>query len=158
MSTSGPAGADPATAPVAPIGRAMLEALVPHKHAMCLWDEVLAWDAGRIHLRARNHRDPGHPLRSGDRLRAVHLCEYGAQAMAVHGGLLASGIGGVARAGLLVALRDVRLHVDRIDRLPGAIECEAELLAAGEASQQYAFRIHHAGDLLAEGRATAMLR
>ena len=89
-----------------------IEALVPHKHAMCLWDEVLDWDAQRIHLRATNHRDPDHPLRSDGQLRALHLCEYGAQAMAVHGGLLAREAGGMARAGMLVALRDV----DRLNR------------------------------------------
>ena len=140
------------------IHRATIEALVPHKHAMCLWDEVIDWDARCIRLRAVNHRDATHPLRGAAGLRAVHLCEYGAQAMAVHGGLLAREAGGTARPGFLVALRGVRLHIDRIDLLPGAIECEAEQLAAGEASQQYAFRIHHAGMLLAEGRATAMLR
>ncbi|MDH5833245.1 phosphotransferase [Luteimonas sp. M1R5S59] len=118
----------------------------------------MAWDVERIHLRADNHRDPAHPLRSGGVLRALHLCEYGAQAMAVHGGVLARAAGGAARPGLLVALREVRLQVARIDTLPGAIECEAGVLAAGETSQQYAFRIHHAGQLLAEGRATAMLR
>ena len=139
------------------LARAGIEALIPHKHAMCLWDEVLSWDAQRIHLRAANHRDPHHPLRSDGRLRALHLCEYGAQAMAVHGGLLAQAAGGVAKPGMLVALRDVRLHVARIDDLPQAIECEAERLAAGEASLQYAFRILHVGILLAEGRATAML-
>ncbi|WP_186760098.1 phosphotransferase [Luteimonas wenzhouensis] len=140
------------------IDRATIEALVPHKHAMCLWDEVLDWDAGRIRLRATSHRDPAHPLRGAGGLRAVHLCEYGAQAMAVHGGLLAREAGGVAPPGMLVALRGVRLHVARIDDLPGALDCEAQQLAASEASQQYAFRILHGGDLLAEGRATAMLR
>ena len=140
------------------IDRATIEALVPHKHAMCLWDEVLDWDAGRIRLRATSHRDPAHPLRGTGGLRAVHLCEYGAQAMAVHGGLLAREAGGVAPPGMLVALRGVRLLVARIDGLPGALECEAQQLAASEASQQYAFRILHGGDLLAEGRATAMLR
>ena len=134
-----------------------IEALVPHKHAMCLWDEVLDWDAQRIHLRATNHRDPDHPLRSDGQLRALHLCEYGAQAMAVHGGLLAREAGGVARAGMLVALRDVRLHVSRIDDLPGALEGTAELLAAGDASQQYAFRIRHGDGVIAEGRATVIL-
>ncbi|NLW95915.1 MAG: phosphotransferase [Xanthomonadaceae bacterium] len=140
------------------IDRATIEALVPHKHAMCLWDEVLDWDAGRIRLRATSHRDPAHPLRGAGGLRAVHLCEYGAQAMAVHGGLLARETGSVAPPGMLVALRGVRLHVARIDDLPGALDCEAQQLAASEASQQYAFRILHGGDLLAEGRATAMLR
>ena len=139
------------------LSRAAIEALIPHKHAMCLWDEVLEWDAQRIVLRSHGHRDPAHPLRSADRLRALHLCEYGAQAMAVHGGLLAQTPGAVPRAGMLVALRDVVLHVARIDELPGALECEAQQLATSDASQLYAFRVLHQQQLLAEGRATVML-
>ena len=77
--------------------------------------------------------------------------------MAVHGGLLAQAPGAVPRAGMLVALRDVVLHVARIDDLPEALECEAQQLAASEASQLYAFRILHQQQLLAEGRATVML-
>jgi predicted hotdog family 3-hydroxylacyl-ACP dehydratase len=134
-----------------------IEAMIPHKGSMCLWDQVVEWDAHRIVLCASNHRDAAHPLRSGDRLRAVHLCEYGAQAMAVHGGLRARARAGDAGPGLLVALRGVRLHVSYIDELPGALECEAEVLAEGEGSQQYAFRISHGGTLLAEGRAAVML-
>ncbi len=140
------------------LSRSELESLVPHKGAMCLWDEVADWDARRIRLCASNHRDPLHPLRSHDKLRAVHLCEYGAQAMAVHGGLRARDRGEVAQPGLLVALRGVELHCARIDDLPGALECEAEVLAEAEGSQQYAFRITHAGTLLAEGRAAVMLQ
>ena len=140
------------------IARAQIEALVPHQGSMCLWDEVIDWDPRRIRLRASNHRDPAHPLRSHDRLHAVHLCEYGAQAMAVHGGLRAREGGETARPGLLVALRGVELHCLRIDDLPGALECEAEVLAEGEGSQQYAFRIYHAGILLAEGRAAVLLQ
>jgi len=131
--------------------------LVPHQYAMCLWDEVVDFDAARIRLHARNHRDPAHPLRSGGMLRAVHLCEYGAQAMAVHGGLRARGSGGGVRPGVLVALRGVELHCARIDELTGTLEGEAELLIEGEASQQYAFRIRHGGVLLAEGRAAVVL-
>jgi predicted hotdog family 3-hydroxylacyl-ACP dehydratase len=139
------------------IGRDDILALIPHQGAMCLWDEVVDWDARGIRLRADNHRDPAHPLRSGDRLRAIHLCEYGAQAMAVHGGLRARESGGAARPGVLVALRGVQLHVARIDDLPGALECDAQVLIESDASQQYDFRIHHAGTLLAEGRAAVML-
>jgi predicted hotdog family 3-hydroxylacyl-ACP dehydratase len=139
------------------IDRAAILALVPHQGAMCLWDEVLDWDAGSIRLQAHNHRDPAHPLRGADgRLRALHLCEYGAQAMAVHGGLCAQAAGGAARPGLLVALRGVELHVARIDDLPGALECEASLLIDSDAGWQYAFRITHAAALLAEGRAAVM--
>ncbi len=139
------------------IGRDDILALIPHQGAMCLWDEVVEWDARSIRLHARNHRDPTHPLRSGNRLRAVHLCEYGAQAMAVHGGLRAQASGGAAKPGLLVALRGVQLHVGRIDDLPDALECMAEVLVEAEGSQQYGFRIHHAGTVLAEGRAAVML-
>ena len=138
--------------------RAEIEALVPHAGAMCLWDEVVAYDDTRIALRASNHRDATHPLRSREQLRAVHLCEYGAQAMAVHGGLLARRGGGIAPPGMLVALRDVTLHVPRIDELPGALEGEAEALALSATGQQYAFRVSHAGVLLAEGRAAVVLR
>jgi len=140
------------------IGRDDILALIPHQGTMCLWDEVIEWDAQRIRLRAGNHRNVAHPLRSGGMLRAIHLCEYGAQAMAVHGGLRARASGSVAKPGLLVALRGVQLHVARIDDLPGALECEAEVLVEAEASQQYGFRIHHAGTLLAEGRAAVMLQ
>jgi len=139
------------------IGRDAIEGLIPHKGAMCLWDEVVEWDQARIRLRARNQGDPAHPLCSGGRLRAVHLCEYGAQAMAVHGGLRAQTAGGQPRPGLLVALRGVSLHVVRIDDLPGTLECEAEVLVEADSSQQYAFRILHAGQLLAEGRAAVIL-
>ena len=140
------------------VDRATIETLVPHAGAMCLWDEVTAWDATRIVLRSNGHRDPAHPLRSHDRLRAIHLCEYGAQAMAVHGGLLARDRGGVAPPGMLVALRGVELHVARIDDLAGPLECEAEVLVAGDAAQQYRFVLRHAGALLAEGRAAVMLQ
>ncbi|HVQ33684.1 MAG TPA: phosphotransferase [Lysobacter sp.] len=124
---------------------------------MCLWEEVVAWDAQRIVLRSQGHRHPAHPLRSHDRLRAVHLCEYGAQAMAVHGGLMARERGSVAPPGMLVALRGVELQCDRIDDLPGALECEAEALIAGEGAQQYRFVLRHAGVVLAEGRAAVIL-
>lgn len=140
------------------IGREQILAVIPHQGAMCLWDEVVAWDAQRISLRAHNHRDPAHPLCARGRLHAVHLCEYGAQAMAVHGGLRARERGERAKPGLLVALRAVQLHVARIDDLPDALQCEAEALVESDSSWQYAFRITHAGLALAEGRAAVMLQ
>jgi predicted hotdog family 3-hydroxylacyl-ACP dehydratase len=138
------------------IDRAHILELIPHQGAMCLWDEVLDWDARSIHVRARNHRDPAHPLRTGEQLRAVHLCEYGAQAMAVHGGLRAREAGGAAKPGLLVALRAIELHVARIDDLPGPLDCIAEVLIDSDSGWQYAFRIHHGETLLAEGRAAVI--
>ncbi|AWV06021.1 phosphotransferase [Marilutibacter maris] len=137
------------------LDRADILGLVPHQGAMCLWNAVLAWDAERIRVRADSHRDPAHPLRRHGRLGAVHLCEYGAQAMAVHGGLLAADA--PPRAGLLVALRGVALSLARIDDLPGPLIGEAERLADSAAGQLYGFRILHDGRTIAQGRAMVAL-
>ncbi|MFW9484862.1 phosphotransferase [Xanthomonas euvesicatoria pv. euvesicatoria] len=138
-------------------GRDAIAALIPHQGSMCLWEEVIEWDAQRIVLRSHAHRSDTHPLRCNGRLRALHLCEYGAQAMAVHGGLLGRQSGMPVRPGMLVALRSVELHLAYLDDLPDAIDCEAQVLIQGEDSQQYGFRLTHRGELLAEGRATVML-
>ena len=140
------------------IARAEIEAMIPHKGSMCLWESVREWDARCVRLVATRHVDADHPLRSQGRLHAIHLCEYGAQAMAVHGGLRSRDSGTPAPPGLLVALRGVQLHCTRIDDLAGVLECEAEVLVEAEGSQQYAFRISHEGLLIAEGRAAVMLQ
>ena len=131
--------------------------LIPHAGGMCLLEAVLAWDEQTIRCTTHSHRDPRNPLRSGDRLSALHLCEYGAQAMAVHGGLLARRDGGLARPGMLVSLREVRLHVQRIDGLDGGIDVEATRLLGSADHWQYGFRVLHRATLLAEGRAAVVL-
>ena len=139
------------------LARADIEALIPHAGTMCLLDAVLAWGAAGLHARSATHRAGDHPLRRDGRLHALHLCEYGAQAMAVHGGLLARAAGAGARPGLLVALRAVELSVARIDDLPGDLDIHAERLAGDARAWQYAFRVLHRGRLLARGRATVAL-
>ncbi len=125
---------------------------------MCLLDEVVAWDDTRIHARSDSHRRDGNPLRSDGMLRALHLCEYGAQSMAVHGALLARATGGAASPGFLVSLRAVNLLVARIDTLAGPLDVHGERLMGSDTSWQYAFRIEHGGDEIASGRAAVMLR
>ena len=133
------------------------QSLIPHQGAMCLLDEIVAWNGDVLHARSRSHQRIDHPLRSDGRLRAVHLCEYGAQAMAVHGGLLARTAGSVAAPGFLVSLRAVELDVARIDDLPDALDVHAERLLGSGAGWQYAFRVEHAGSLLARGRAAVLI-
>jgi predicted hotdog family 3-hydroxylacyl-ACP dehydratase len=131
--------------------------LIPHAGAMCLLDEVAGWDATTIHARSASHVRADNPLRSDDRLRALHLCEYGAQAMALHGGLLARAAGGAAAPGYLVSLRDVDLRVARVDDLAGMLDVHAERLLGGDGSWQYAFRVEHAGATIASGRAAVIV-
>src|SRR5215472_13155556 len=95
--------------------------LIPHQGAMCLLDAVLAWDDDGIHASTDSHSRADHPLRGEHGLHAVHLAEYGAQAMAVHGALLARRQGEAApRPGRLVSLRDVALAVEYVDAAAGA--------------------------------------
>jgi len=136
--------------------KAQWQHLIPHRGTMCLLDAVVDWDDERIHLVTASHRRADNPLRNDGLLRAVHLCEYGAQAMAVHGGLLAQREGAVAAPGLLVSLRGVKLHVARADDLPGDLDVRAEKLLGAGGSWQYAFRIEHDGVVLAEGRAAVV--
>lgn len=140
-----------------PTCKADIAALIPHQGAMCLHDAVRAFDAQRILLACTTHGLPDHPFRRAAGVSAVYLAEFGAQAMAVHGGLLARAEGRTAEPGLLVSLRAFNVFVDRIDTLPGPIETEAIQSAASAASWQYTFRVLHADTLLAEGRATVML-
>jgi predicted hotdog family 3-hydroxylacyl-ACP dehydratase len=130
--------------------------LIPHQGSMCLIDEIVAWDDETSHARSRSHRSADNPLRSDGGLRAVHLCEYGAQAMAVHGGLVARAAGGVAAPGYLVALRAVEFFIGRFDDLPEALDVHAAKLLGDEKGWQYAFRVEHAGALLAAGRAAVL--
>ncbi len=135
-----------------------IAALIPHQGAMCLLERVLEWDAEHIVLATGTHRSAGNPLRSGGRLGALHLCEYGAQAMAVHGGLLARASGSQAQPGMLVSLREVELSRGYIDDLPGELRVTALRLLAGSDSWQYSFTVHHGDELIARGRAAIVAR
>lgn len=132
--------------------------LIPHRGAMCLLDAVIDFTADTIHARTDSHRRADNPLRSDGILRAVHLCEYGAQSMAVHGALLARKAGCTAAPGFLVSLRGVSFAVTRIDNLAGPLEVFGERLLGSESGWQYAFRIEHATIEIAAGRAAVMLR
>jgi len=131
--------------------------LIPHAGAMCLLEAVLAWDERRIHATSASHARADNPLRGAHGLHAVHLAEYGAQAAAVHGALLARARGDeTVRPGRLVSLRDVQLHAEYVDGLDGALDVHAECLYADDGGAQYAFRVEHRGRLLASGRAAVI--
>lgn len=138
------------------LDRAAIAARIPHQGRMCLLDAVLAWDSGQIHCRASSHRQPDNPLRAAERLGAACGIEYAAQAMAVHGALLAPE-GAPPRPGYLASVRSVQLAVDRLDDLPQDLDIVAERLSGDEHNILYHFRVEHAGDLLLSGRAAVML-
>lgn len=138
------------------LDRVAIAARIPHQGSMCLLDAVLAWDSGQIHCRASSHRQPDNPLRAAERLGAACGIEYAAQAMAVHGALLAPE-GAPPRPGYLASVRSVQLAVDRLDDLPQDLDIVAERLSGDEHNILYHFRVEHAGNLLLSGRAAVML-
>lgn len=142
--------------PDLPATREQVAALVPHQGTMCLLDEVQEVTDDSVRCLSRSYASPDNPLRRQGRLAAVMLCEYGAQAMAVHGGIRAHAAGRRPPSGWLVALREVELNVDRVE-VAGALEVVARRLAASDTAWQYEFAVTQAGHLLARGRATVKL-
>lgn len=131
-----------------------IEAHIPHKGSMCLLDEVLRWDAARIVCRASSHRRADNPLRAHGRLGAACGVEYAAQAMAVHGAIIASCAGTTARGGLLASVRNLVLQVSRLDDLEADLIASAERLAGDEGSTLYEFTLSSGAREILSGRAS----
>ena len=124
---------------------------------MCLLDCVEAWDQQRIRCRASSHRAAGNPLRAYGRLGAVCGIEYAAQAMAVHGALLAPPDSSGARVGYLVSVRGTRLQVPRLDDIAADLVVEATCITRSENNILYQFGVSAAGRALLDGRAAIVL-
>lgn len=139
------------------IGETEIRTLVPHAGAMCLLERVTDWDDASIACSTMTHRDANHPLRRDDALAAIHLIEYGAQACAIHGGLLSRAAGEKsAKPGMLTALRECKLHVERIDEIEVPLTIAAKKIAASGAGSMYQFEVRAGERLLAEGRISVM--
>jgi predicted hotdog family 3-hydroxylacyl-ACP dehydratase len=138
------------------LDHAAIAACIPHQGSMCLLDAVIDWSATAISCRAISHRDPHNPLRAAGRLGATAGIEYAAQAMAVHGALLANP-GERPRQGYLASVRGVQLHVAHLDDLPGELDVEAERLSGDANNILYRFSVSHGDHCLIEGRAAVVL-
>lgn len=132
--------------------------LIPHAGTMCLLDEILSWDRKNIVCSSRSHLLITNPLRCADGLSAIHLVEYAAQAMAVHGGLLAARSGAPKRPGFLAAIRQAELHTQWLDSVGDELIIEAVRLLDDENNFMYSFQASSAKKLLAAGRATVIAR
>lgn len=139
------------------LDRAGIERLVPHRGAMCLLERLSQVDEATIVCAATSHRDPANPLRSASGLLAPCAIEYAAQAMALHGALVARDEGAPPTPGYLASVRRVRLHRLRLDDLDGELRVEARREAGNAQQILYAFTVSHRGAPLVDGRATVVL-
>ena len=152
-----------------PLDRQWIEQHIPHKGRMCLLDEVLAWDATRIRCRSNTHRAADNPLRAHGRLGAACGIEYAAQAMAVHGALIAASAplastvsshlrGSIgATVGYLASVRNVALNVSRLDDLEEELVAAAERVTGDARTVLYEFSVSSGGRLLLSGRASIVV-
>ena len=138
------------------LNRDWIAAHIPHQGSMCLLENVLECNGQRIVCDALSHTDPLNPLRAADRLGAATGVEYAAQAMAVHGALLAPSDAAPTQ-GYLTSVRGLSLHVDRLDDLAGPLRISAERLSGDARLILYQFHIHHGERCLIEGRASVVL-
>ena len=72
-----------------PIDVERIRELVPHAGKMCLLERVVDCDTASIRCETRSHLDRANPLRRNGHLSSVCAIEYAAQAMALHGALMA---------------------------------------------------------------------
>ncbi len=123
---------------------------------MCLLDQLISWDSESVICLSHSHQSADNPLRDGDRLAGIHAIEYAAQAMAVHGGLLARETGEAIRPGFLASLRNVQVQVERLDLIESPLTISARQLFADAGNMLYQFEIHAQESLIAKGQAAVI--
>lgn len=129
--------------------------LVPHAGGMCLLARIVSASERDIVCATDSHRSASNPLRRDGALAALHLAEYGAQAMAVHGGL--EDPRAKERGGMLVSIRDLVLAVDRLDDVAHELTIAATRLVANAEGMIYTFSASANGRELGRGRVSVML-
>jgi len=142
-------------------------ALLPQRDAMCLLDTADSWNATGIVCGSMSHTRVENPLRCRGQLPAVAGIEYAAQAMALHGALAVqraevspqAGVSPLAMAtpGMLASVRDVMLHVTRLDDIPDRLTVSATQLVAQQRHLLYSFSVEGGGRILLEGRIAVAL-
>lgn len=127
--------------------------LIPQAGSMCLLDGVVAWDHTQIRCISRTHLDMENPLRFQDRLSPLALVEYGAQAAAVHGGLLAKHRKQPSNCSLLAAIHETRFRTDGSVDLCSELHIVATLLLQSETGAVYSVNVSNDGaEVLVEAR------
>ncbi len=132
------------------LGPDSIRKLIRHSGKMCLLNCVVAYDNEHIVCSSTSHGDKDNPLRTSDGLSAIHGIEYGAQAMALHGGLMNS----LGRVGYLVAVRDLETDVEWLHDIFEPIHVTATAAMQNESGATYRFLIEVSDRPLVSGRLT----
>lgn len=130
-----------------------IRTLLLHSGRMVLWQAVSIWDDSTLECQTRTHHDPLNPLRLDGYLSSLHLGEYGAQMMAIHGALLCrQRDGSKLLPGVLTSLRDFEMQVSRVDDIDSPLVGKAKILLSSAAGSIYQFEISANDQCIASGR------
>jgi len=142
------------------ISKEEIERIIPHAGLMCLNDSVLDWDEKSVLCKTQSHLKENNPLRKNNKLSSVHAIEYCAQAMAVHGGLLAREKGEQLAPGYLAAVRNVNLFYDYLDDINNDLFIATKQLMAQGGNLMYEFKMYFKEadieNIVTSGRATVI--
>lgn len=138
------------------LDHAWIASRIPHQGAMCLLHDVQEWNFERLLCIATSHNTIDNPLRARGKLAAACGIEYAAQAMAVHGALIAEGA--QQRQGYLASVRGVTLHVARLDDIADRLTIEVVRFSGDDNTILYDFSIRANQKMLLEGRAAVFMQ
>lgn len=131
--------------------------LILHSGKMCLIDSIEQWDDESIICITQTHQKHDNPLLNNGSLPVSALIEYGAQAMAIHGALVAKKLKEKMQEGYLAALRDVNFyHNFEINNITSPLTIKATRKFASQGNMIYEFLITSEGNNLISGRATVV--
>jgi predicted hotdog family 3-hydroxylacyl-ACP dehydratase len=139
------------------IDRAWIQRHIPHQGSMCLLEMVKQWDDTTIVCLAHSHAALDNPLRNTHGLPISAGIEYAAQAMAVHGALLAP-VDQLPEVGYLTSVRNVQWWTPRLDDVGAELTIQATRLSGNDISLLYDFSIFCHDRLLLRGRAGVMVK
>lgn len=137
--------------------RNWIQARIPHQGSMCLLHAVSHWDSAEICCTAQSHVASDNPLRNAHGLPISAGIEYAAQAMAVHGALLAP-VDQLPEVGYLASVRNVQWWAPRLDDVGADLSIEATRISGNEFSLLYDFAILCNVRLLMRGRAGIVVK
>lgn len=134
-----------------PLALKDLPDLIPHAGDMCLWEQVLACSDTTITCSTTTHLKDNHPLHANGTLSHINLVEYGAQAIAIHGGLLALNQNllnqnheqAPAKVGYIASIKKIQFFQQDFTAEPD-IFVLAELVTSDENARLYQFEIQTA--------------
>lgn len=118
-----------------------IERLIPHSEGMCLLEKIIECTPEKIICQTKTHLNDDNPLKIDGVLSKMHLIEYGAQAVAVHGGLIErlSSLESEPKLGYIALLKSIKWGV--FNPQTSLLEVQAHLITANDVSKLYEFDI-----------------